>query len=155
MNSTEYVLPNIKADFVPNNYSLCQDGDIAFADASEDTNDVAKCVEFCNCGSKKIVCGLHTIHGRDKLNITITGFKGYAFSSKLFRHQVRRLAQGTKVFSVSPKTFNYIYISIPSKQEQRKITNILSLIEQKVVCEKQLLEKYEAQKRYLLKNMFV
>jgi type I restriction enzyme S subunit len=33
-------LPNIKEGFEPVNYTLCEDGDIVFADASEDTNDV-------------------------------------------------------------------------------------------------------------------
>lgn len=155
INLTEHILPSIKAEFIPNNYSLCQDGDIAFADASEDTNDVAKSVEFFTCSNKKIVCGLHTIHGRDKLNITIPGFKGYAFSSKLFHHQVRRLAQGTKVFSISLKTFDNIYIDIPSKKEQSKIANFLSLIEQKIAKEKQLLDNYNDQKRFFLKNMFI
>ena len=77
-------LPNIKDEFIPNNYTLCNDEDIAFADASEDTNDVGKVVEFLDCNNKKVVCGLHTIHGRDKLNLTIAGFKGYAFSSMAF-----------------------------------------------------------------------
>ncbi|KAA6303975.1 hypothetical protein EZS27_044383, partial [termite gut metagenome] len=31
------LLPNIKKEFLPNNYTVCKDGDIAFADASEDT----------------------------------------------------------------------------------------------------------------------
>ena len=93
---------------VNSNYArrLCKDGDVAFADASEDTNDVAKVVEFFNCNNKKIVCGLHAIHGRDKLNITVKGFKGYAFSSFSFRNQIKQLAQGTKVYSVSQKNFN-------------------------------------------------
>ena len=38
-------LPNIKQGNVPRNYELCIDGDVAFADASEDTNDVAKAIE--------------------------------------------------------------------------------------------------------------
>jgi len=45
---------------------LCKEGDVAFADASEDTNEVAKVIELFNLDNKDIVCGLHTIHGRDK-----------------------------------------------------------------------------------------
>ena len=31
-------LPNIKEDNMPKNFELCKEGDVAFADASEDTN---------------------------------------------------------------------------------------------------------------------
>ena len=39
-------LPSIKEGDVPKKYELCKEGDVAFADASEDTNEVAKVVEF-------------------------------------------------------------------------------------------------------------
>lgn len=38
-------LPNIKDGNMLRNYELCKEGDVAFADASEDTNEVAKVVE--------------------------------------------------------------------------------------------------------------
>ena len=66
-------LPNIIDGNVPKNYELCKECDIVFADASEDTNEVAKAVEYCNLNGKKVVCGLHTIHGRDNKNKTVVG----------------------------------------------------------------------------------
>jgi len=56
--------------------------------------------KFTNTDSNQIVCGLHTIHGRDKDDRTKIGFKGFYFSSPAFHNQVRRLAQGTKIFSI-------------------------------------------------------
>ena len=155
IDATNYSLPTIKAELVPRNYTLCKEGDIIFADASEDTDDVAKAVEFVNCANKTIISGLHTIHGRDKLNLTIKGFKAYAFMSASFRYQIRQLAQGTKVFSVSPKTFSECFIEIPSKKEQSKITDLLSKINQKIDTQKELLRQYEKQKKYLLTNLFI
>ena len=35
-------LPNVKEGNMPKNFELCKEGDVAFADASEDTNEVAK-----------------------------------------------------------------------------------------------------------------
>jgi len=148
-------LPQIKNDITLKNYTLCKDGDIAFADASEDTKDVAKVVEFLNCNDKEVVCGLHTIHARDKLNLTVKGFKGYAFSSILFRHQIQQLAQGTKIFSISPKILNECYIKIPSNKEQLKIVNLLSLIDKKIEIERKFLSQYETQKKYLIANLFI
>jgi type I restriction enzyme S subunit len=148
-------LPNIKNGALPTTYTLCKDGDIAFADASEDTNDIAKVVEFINCNERNIVCGLHTIHGRDKLNITVKGFKSYAFSTKRFRNQIRQLAQGTKVYAISSKNFKECYINIPSKDEQSKIAKILSLIAKKIAIEKKLLHELQKQKNSLLKKLFI
>lgn len=99
VNLDENVLPNIKKEFLPKNYELCREGDVAFADASEDTNEVAKAIEFVNLSDKNVVCGLHTIHGRDNHNLTSIGFKGYSFASESFHNQIRRIAQGTKIFS--------------------------------------------------------
>jgi len=33
---------NVKEGNMPKNFELCKEGDVAFADASEDTNEVAK-----------------------------------------------------------------------------------------------------------------
>ena len=151
----ECTLPNIRYEFLPNKYSLCKDGDIAFADASEDTNDIGKMVEFINCNDKKIICGLHTIHGRDKLNITVNGFKSYAFSTKQFRNQIRQLAQGTKVYAISSKNFKECYINIPPKDEQSKIAKILSLIDKKIAVEKKLIHRLQQQKNSFLKSLFI
>lgn len=155
IDTDSYTLPAIKLSSNPINFTLCENGDIVFADASEDTIDVAKAVEIINCGDKKIVCGLHTIHGRDKLSLTVKGFKGHLFRSMIFRHQVRQLAQGTKVFSVSIRTFNECYVDIPSMKEQLKISALLAKIDQRIDCEKKLLARYRQQKSYLLGSLFI
>lgn len=133
-------LPNIKEGNMPKNFELCREGDIAFADASEDTNEVAKAVEFYNLDEKDVVCGLHTIHGRDNADRTVIGFKGYAFSSDAFHHQIRRIAQGTKVFSISTKNFSECYIGIPSKEEQAKIATLLRLIDERIATQNKIIE---------------
>ena len=137
-------LPIIKEEFIPKKMSLCLNGDVAFADASEDTNDVAKCIEFANCEGKKIVCGLHTIHGRDTQNKTVTGYKGFAFSARAFREQIRRLAQGTKIYSINSGNFSECYIGIPSKAEQRKIANLLLAVDQRIATQIKIIEKLES-----------
>ena len=137
-------LPVVKAGFEPRKFTLCKTGDIAFADASEDTDDVGKVVEFVDCAGKDVVCGLHTIHGRDKLDKTVPGFKGYAFSSKVFHDQIKRIAQGTKVFSIRASNFDEVYISIPRMEEQRKIATLLSLIDLRISVQNKVIEKYES-----------
>ena len=136
-------LPNVKEGNMPKNFELCKEGDVAFADASEDTNEVAKVIELFNLDNKDIVCGLHTIHGRDNKNKTIVGFKGYAFSSSAFHNQIRRIAQGTKIYSISTKNFSECYVGIPSKAEQTKIATLLRLIDERIATQNKIIEKLE------------
>ena len=137
-------LPNIIDGNVPKNYELCKEGDIVFADASEDTNEVAKSVEYYNLNGKKVVCGLHTIHGRDNKNKTVVGYKGYAFSSMSFHHQIRRIAQGTKIYSINSKNFSECYVGIPSKDEQQKIADLLRLIDERIATQNKIIDKLQS-----------
>ena len=140
----QYKLPSIKTEYKPKNFELCKDGDVAFADASEDTNDVAKAIEFVNLNNQKTVCGLHTIHGRDNKHLTVLGYKGYAFASPLFHNQIRRIAQGTKIYSISSKNFAECYIGIPSKDEQSKIAKLLDLIDSRITTQSKIIEQLQS-----------
>ena len=137
-------LPYIKEESMPKSFTLFKEGDVAFADASEDTNDVAKAIEVVNCDNQQIVSGLHTIHGRDNSNQTIIGYKGYAFASDSFHKQIRRIAQGTKVFSISTRNFDEVYIGIPSKEEQTKIAKLLIAIDKRIATQTKIIEKLQS-----------
>ena len=147
-------LPNIKKENMPKNFELCKEGDVAFADASEDTNEVAKTIEFYNLARENIVCGLHTIHGRDNKNKTVVGFKGYAFSSAAFHNQIRRIAQGTKIYSISTKNFSECYIGLPSKPEQTKIATLLRLIDERISTQNKIIDKLQSLIKGLRNEIF-
>ena len=138
------LLPGIKEGNVPKNYELCKSGDVAFADASEDTNDVAKAVELIDINEKSVVCGLHTIHGRDNKGLTVIGYKGCAFASPAFHNQIRRIAQGTKIFSINSKNFSECTIGIPTKAEQKKIVKLLSLIDERIATQSRIIDKLQS-----------
>lgn len=148
-------LPMIKHEALPKQYTLCQVGDIAFADASEDTCEIGKVVEFVNTNNSKTICGLHTIHGRDIKNVTCVGFKGIAFNSRYFHNQVRRLAQGTKVFSITANNLSSCYVYLPNIDKQKDIVKLLKAYEEQLVVGGKLLKQYESQKQYLLRQMFI
>ena len=147
-------LPNVKKGNMPKNFELCKEGDIAFADASEDTNEVAKAVEFFDLDRKDVVCGLHTIHGRDNSDRTVTGFKGYAFSSTAFHNQIRRIAQGAKIYSISTKNFSESYIGVPSKAEQTKIATLLRLIDERITTQSKIIEDLKKLKSAIAERLF-
>src|SRR5574344_973698 len=147
-------LPNIKEDNMPKNFVLCKEGDVAFADASEDTNEVAKTIEFYNLAGTNVVCGLHTIHGRDNKHKTVVGFKGYAFSSTAFHNQIRRIAQGTKIYSISTKNFSECYIGLPSKPEQTKIATLLRLIDERIATQNKIIEDLKLLKSAIIERAY-
>ena len=147
-------LPNIKEESMLKSFTLFKEGDVAFADASEDTNDVAKAIEVVNCDNQQIVSGLHTIHGRDNSNRTVIGYKGYAFASDSFHKQIRRIAQGTKVFSISVRNFDEAYIGIPSKEEQTQIAKLLITIDKRIATQNKIIEDLKKLKSAISKQVF-
>ena len=154
-NVATITLPFISSNKIDSRFVWCQNGDVAFADASEDTADIGKSVEFTDVDNTKVVCGLHTIHGRDIKGLTVIGFKGFIFNSSYFHKQVRRVAQGTKVFSISSSNLSSCYVYIPDKSEQTKITGLLRTMEMKLSLSRKLLERYKIQKEHLLRQMFI
>ena len=148
-------LPMIKNEAVPKQYILCQVGDVAFADASEDTGEIAKSVEFVDTIEGDTICGLHTIHGRDIKNRTVVGFKGFAFNSRYFHNQIKRLAQGTKVFSITANKLSSCYIYLPDLDTQTVIVKLLKSYEEQLIIGRIILKQYEKQKQYLLRQMFI
>ena len=147
-------LPYIKEESMLKSFTLLKEGDVAFADASEDTNDVAKAIEVVNCNNQQIVSGLHTIHGRDNSNRTVIGYKGYAFASDSFHKQIRRIAQGTKVFSFSVRNFDEVYIGIPSKEEQTKIAKLLTAIDKRIATQNKIIDDLKKLMSAISKHLF-
>ena len=148
-------LPMIKNEAIPKQYTLCQVGDVAFADASEDTGEIAKSVEFVDTIEGNTICGLHTIHGRDIKNRTVVGFKGFAFNSRYFHNQIKRLAQGTKVFSITANNLSSCYVYLPDLETQKAIVKLLKAYEAQLIVSRKTLKQYEKQKQYLLRQMFI
>jgi len=154
VDASSDLLPYIKEEIVPKSYTLFKEGDVSFADASEDTNDVAKAIEILNCNGQQIVSGLHTIHGRDNTDQTVIGYKGYAFASESFHKQIRRIAQGTKVFSVSVRNFDETYIGVPSKDEQAKIAKLLIAIDKRIATQNKIIEDLKKLKSAICEKLF-
>ena len=148
-------LPMIKNEAVPKQYISCQVGDVAFADASEDTGEIAKSVEFVDTIEGNTICGLHTIHGRDIKNKTVVGFKGFAFNSRFFHNQIKRLAQGTKVFSITANNLSSCYVYLPDFDTQKAIVKLLKAYEAQLLVSRKTLKQYENQKQCLLRQMFI
>ena len=150
-------LPYIRLDSkinIDNCEIYCQDGDLIFADASEDYDGIGKAVEIINIGNNKVVSGLHTIWARDINNIMINGFKGYLFNTPIIHNQIRVLANGFKVYGISKNNICDLDVKIPSKNEQEKIAILFSLLDKKIELQKRKIEALKIYKKGLIKRYF-
>jgi hypothetical protein len=112
--------------------NYCQEGDLIFADASEDLNDVGKSIELVNLNNEKLLSGLHTILARPRSNEFSKGFAGYLFKSSNIRLQIQKVSQGSKVLSISATRLSNINLFIPVLKEQAKIANFLTALDDKI-----------------------
>jgi type I restriction enzyme, S subunit len=135
--------------------NYCKKGDMIFADASEDLNDVGKSIEIVTVNDNKVLAGLHTILARPHENLFSTGFAGYLFKSNSLRTQIQKEAQGSKVLSISASRLSNILIPIPCPPEQTLIANFLSSLDEKINHTTTQIEKMEVWKKGLLQKMFV
>ena len=150
-------LPYIKLDSkinIDNCKNYCQNGDVIFADASEDYDGIGKAIELINIGNNKVVSGLHTIWARDINNIMSNGFKGYLFNTPIIHNQIRVLANGFKVYGISKNNICNLDVKIPSKSEQEKIANFLILLDKKIELQKQKIEALKIYKKGLIQKIF-
>ncbi|PQJ08802.1 hypothetical protein CJD36_022375 [Flavipsychrobacter stenotrophus] len=71
-----------------------------------------------------------------------------------FNNHVMMRCTGTSYPAISGNELSKIPISICTRKEQDKIAMLLSRLDQKIKTEKRLLNQFEAQKNYLLQNLF-
>jgi type I restriction enzyme S subunit len=136
--------------------NYCIEGDLVFADASEDLLDVGKCIEIISNGGQKIVAGLHTIHARPKSKELHIGFAAYLFQSENARSTIRNESQGTKVYGISIGRLGKVQIWFPAnKKEQKLITDCLEEADRLIIECSKFLEVVKQHKGGLLQCLFI
>lgn len=133
----------------------CVVGDLIFADSSEDTNDVGKCIEIIRLDNQHLLAGQHTILARQRNGEFVIGFGGRVFQSARVRSQIQHEAQGTKVYAISPTRLARIDIAYPSdKAEQQKIADCLSSLDELIAAQGRKVEALKTYKRGLMQQLF-
>ncbi len=131
-----------------------KEGDLVIADASEDYKDIGKAIEVVHLNNQKVVAGLHTYIARPVQPFAL-GFCGYLMQTFEVREQIKKLATGTSVLGISKTNIGKVEIKLPSLEEQTKIANFLSSIDQKIEVVAQQIEQAKLWKKGLLQQMFV
>ncbi|BEG99007.1 restriction endonuclease subunit S [Bacteroides sedimenti] len=146
---TKELVPFVNKEISLNKLSAenyCKEGDIIIADASEDYVDIGKSIEIVNLNNEKIIAGLHTLHASPDLQMLAIGFGAHVMKSENIRLQIKTVAQGTKVLSITSDRLSNIILIIPTLPEQTKIASFLTAVDDKLTQlkkKKSLLEEYK------------
>jgi type I restriction enzyme S subunit len=133
----------------------CAERDIILADASEDMNDVGKSIEIVRLNDERLLSGQHTILARPNDDRLVVGFGGHLFQSERIRSQIRKEAQGTKVYAISSSRLTNIKIAYPrDPHEQEKIRDCLTSVDEVVAGQRRKVEALKVHKRGLVQLLF-
>lgn len=149
-----FINDNLNIDKISNE-SFLKENDLVIADASEDYEDIGKCIEIINLNDERVLAGLHTFIARPDKYKMASGFGNYLMKSDGVKIQIKTIAQGTKVLSISTTRLSEITVNIPSIKEQTKIAQFLAAIDEKIGLVGSQIEETVAYKKGLLQGMFV
>lgn len=126
--------------------SRLREGDIVFADTSEDLEGAGNMVRAAD--TDFVYAGYHTLIARPSKAFH-HGYMAYQMISPSWRQQIQRAVQGVKVYSITQRIFGEVTLLRPPLADQQKIVESLEcktseidgLIE-KLRREVELLEQY-------------
>jgi len=148
-----YINPSEPLDaFKADNF--CVEGDMIFADASEDLADIGKAIEIVRLNGERVVSGLHTILARQNEADLFLGFGGHLFKSKWVRTQIQKESQGSKVLGLSGGRLAKIEVPFPSLAEQQKIGECLTTLDEVIAAQSQKLDALKTHKKGLMQQLF-
>ncbi|MGG1251024.1 restriction endonuclease subunit S [Brevibacillus agri] len=135
-------------------YTLLEDGDVIFADASEDTSDLGKSVVLLEVDNRKIIGGLHTLCFRPD-NRLDSLFLHFFTQTDEYRKFIKANANGVSVFGLSKPALSSLEIPLPDIKEQIKISSFLYNLSRKIELFKRKKMELEEMKRGFMSQMFV
>lgn len=137
-----------------NDDALCEEGDVVFADASEDLDNVGKAIEIVSLDGERVVAGMHTIVATRRGNVPVVGFAGQLFQSPAVRDGIMKEAQGAKVYGISAKRISSVPVPIPpTVAEQQKIVECLSALDDRIGAQAARIDCLRTHKQGLLQQL--
>ena len=129
-------------------------GDVLFTLSSETPEEVG--IGSVYLGKEKVYLNSFCfgIHITNK-DVAFPPYLSYYVSSTAFRKFIYPYAQGSTRFNLCKADFEKASIKLPTLENQKRIYSILSHIDSKIETERQMLDLYNSQKQYLLRQMFI
>ena len=134
--------------------NIVEYGDVLFTLSSETPNEVG--IGSVYLGKEKVFLnsfcfGIHITNTK----VAFSPYLSYYVSSTVFRKFIYPYAQGSTRFNLCKVDFEKASIKLPTLGHQKRIYSILSHIDCKMKTEIQMLNLYNSQKQYLLRQMFI
>ena len=151
INENEFQYVAIKDDEKQN---VAEYGDVLFTLSSETPREVG--IGSVYLGKEKVYLnsfcfGIHITN----MEVAFPPYLSYYVSSTAFRKYIYPYAQGSTRFNLCKADFEKASIKLPTLENQKRIYSILSHIDNKIITERQMLDLYNSQKQYLLRQMFI
>ena len=151
LNNVNFV--NIQPNDTQN---MVKKGDLFFTTSSETAHEVAYCSAILDDFEFPLYLNSFCFGYRpNSANILNSIYASFYFRSEIFRNKIKHLAQGSTRFNISKTAFMNVVIHLPMLEEQTKIANFLSSIDQKIEVTSQQIEQAKQWKKGLLQQMFV
>ena len=134
--------------------NVAEYGDVLFTLSSETPEEVG--IGSVYLGKEKVYLnsfcfGIHITN----TEVAFPPYLSYYVSSTAFRKFIYPYAQGSTRFNLCKADFEKASIKLPTLENQKRIYSILSHIDSKIETEIQMLNLYNSQKQYLLRQMFI
>lgn len=131
--------------------ALAYDGDFIFADTSEDLEGCGNCI--CIDTEEPIYAGYHTFIAK-KCHSECDRYLAYLFSCSSWRHQIRSMVNGIKVYSITQSIMKDVTIILPSLEEQLAIVSYLdeccAKMEEAITNHKRLIQKLDEYRKAVI-----
>lgn len=138
---------------VSQDFETIENEDVVFADASEDYKDLGKAVVLWNFSATNLVAGLHTHLFRPSQEID-GRFLMYITQTSSYFNYIRRIGTGVSVLGLSKMNLGQLEIYIPMYEEQQKIADFFTLLDQRIQQQKNKTETLREYKKGLLQKIF-
>ena len=134
--------------------NIVQKGDMLFTLSSETPEEVCYGAVYSG-NSTETYLNSFCFGVRNSDGKVFSPYMAYFFNSSRFRREVYPLAQGSTRFNLQKSDFLQKQFSYPSIDDQRRIFEILNAYDNKIKVENQILEHYQHQKEFLLRNLLI
>ena len=134
--------------------NIVRTGDVLFTLSSKTPEEVG--IGSVYLGEKEVYLnsfcfGIHI----ERNQLAYSPYLSYYVTSTAFRKFIYPFAQGSTRFNLCKADFEKASIKLPSLDNQKRISAMLDCIAEKIQAEKAILEYYNIQRQYLLRQMFI
>lgn len=134
-------------------HELLNNNDIVIADASEDYDDLGKTIVIKDTDGRKIVAGSHTFKFTPDRKLNSTFYMNYSKINS-YKKFMRVNGTGVSVLGISKRNLSNMKINIPSIEEQTKIENFFTLIDNKIERQEEKVNNLEEYKNGMMQRIF-